>query len=87
MLISHPTKVGYRDSGTSYKQAGVMKNNASYSIIEGLETRIAPAAIFTFTDADGDLVTVETSKGTNTELNAAISSMASAHKFGKLISA
>jgi hypothetical protein len=38
--------------------------------IELLETRIAPAAIFTYTDFDGDKVTVKTSKGTNTDLAA-----------------
>ncbi len=38
--------------------------------IEPLETRIAPAAVFTFTDTDGDLVTVKTSKGTNADLGA-----------------
>ena len=31
------------------------------SILEILESRIAPAAIFTFSDADGDLIKVETS--------------------------
>jgi len=40
------------------------------SLIEVLETRIAPAAVFTFTDVDGDLVTLKTSKGTNADLAA-----------------
>jgi hypothetical protein len=31
--------------------------------IEPLEARITPAAVVTFTDVDGDLVTVKTSKG------------------------
>lgn len=39
--------------------------------IEPLETRIAPAAVFTFTDTDGDKVTVKTSKGTDADLAAA----------------
>lgn len=34
-------------------------------MIESLESRIAPAAVFKFTDVDGDLVTVKTTKGTN----------------------
>ncbi len=38
------------------------------SCIELLETRIAPAAVFTFTDTDGDRVTITTSKGTNADL-------------------
>jgi hypothetical protein len=42
------------------------------STIEPLESRIAPAAVFTFTDVDGDTVTVKTSKGTNVDLVAAI---------------
>ena len=40
-------------------------------MIEPLEARIAPAAVFTFTDPDGDRVTVKTSKGTNADLAAA----------------
>ena len=40
------------------------------SAIEPLESRVAPAAVFTFTDVDGDLVTVKTSKGTNAQLGA-----------------
>jgi hypothetical protein len=40
--------------------------------IEPLEPRIAPAAVFSFTDADGDLVTVKSSKGTNAQLEAAL---------------
>ena len=40
--------------------------------IEILEARIAPAAVFVFTDVDGDTVTVKTSKGTNAELSAAL---------------
>lgn len=38
------------------------------STIEVLELRIAPAAVFTFTDVDGDDVTIRTSKGTNADL-------------------
>ena len=41
-------------------------------LIESLEPRIAPAAVFTYTDVDGDLVTVKTSKGTNADLAAII---------------
>ena len=40
--------------------------------IEPLEPRIAPAAVFTFTDVDGDIVTVKTSKGTNADLAAVL---------------
>ena len=36
-------------------------------LIEALESRIAPAAVFTFTDVDGDKVTVNISKGANTD--------------------
>jgi hypothetical protein len=39
--------------------------------IEPLETRIAPAAVFTFTDVDGDLVKITTSLGSNADLAAA----------------
>lgn len=42
------------------------------SQIEPLEARIAPAALVTFTDLDGDLVTVKTSKGTLGELQFAV---------------
>ncbi len=45
--------------------------NPILSRIEPLESRIAPAAIFTFTDPDGDTVTVKTSKGGNGDLAAA----------------
>ena len=40
----------------------------THSIVETLEARIAPAAVFTLTDVDGDAVTVKTSKGTNAQL-------------------
>jgi hypothetical protein len=40
-------------------------------MIEILETRIAPAAVVTFTDVDGDLVTITASKGTKAQLEAA----------------
>jgi len=46
--------------------------SAFSSSIEPLESRIAPAAVFTFTDVDGDRVTVKTSKGTNDQLAAVI---------------
>src|SRR5688572_11740848 len=36
--------------------------------LELLEARIAPAAVFSFTDADGDTVTVKTSAGTSEHL-------------------
>ncbi len=39
---------------------------------EILEARIAPAAVLTFTDTDGDLVTVSASKGTGTDLHAVV---------------
>jgi hypothetical protein len=48
-----------------------MNHNTSNSIVEALESRIVPAAVFTFTDVDGDAVTVKTSKGTNADLSAA----------------
>jgi hypothetical protein len=41
-----------------------------YSFPEPLEARIAPAAVFTYTDIDGDDVTIKTSKGTNADLQA-----------------
>ena len=40
------------------------------SYVELLESRIAPAAIYHFTDVDGDLVTIKTSKGTDAQLAA-----------------
>lgn len=43
------------------------------SSLEILETRIAPAAVFTFTDADGHDVTITSSKGTPAQLQAALS--------------
>lgn len=39
---------------------------------EALEARVVPAAVFTFTEADGDIVTVSTSLGTNADLAAGI---------------
>jgi hypothetical protein len=41
-----------------------------HSAPEILEARIAPAAIFTFVDTDGDNVTVSSTKGTNAQLAA-----------------
>ena len=40
--------------------------------IEPLESRIAPAAVFKFTDVDGDAVTIATSKGVNADLAAIV---------------
>lgn len=37
-------------------------------MIEALEARIAPAAVFTYTEPDGDKVTVKTSRGTDADL-------------------
>ncbi|HEX8297415.1 MAG TPA: hypothetical protein VF593_14010 [Chthoniobacteraceae bacterium] len=37
---------------------------------EPLEARIAPAGVFTYTDLDGDLVTIKTSQGSNADLAA-----------------
>lgn len=50
-----------------------MKTTRSHSTtsFELLESRIAPAAVFTFTDVDGDQVTIKTSRGTNADLAAA----------------
>ncbi len=42
------------------------------TILETLEDRIAPAGVVTFTDIDGDLVTVKSSKGTSNDLLAAL---------------
>jgi len=42
----------------------------AFSSIEPLESRIAPAAIFSFTDVDGDRVKIVVSKGTNADLAA-----------------
>lgn len=47
-------------------------SDRNISRIETLEARIAPAAVFVFTDVDGDTVTVKTSKGTNADLAAAL---------------
>lgn len=44
----------------------------SFSSIEPLEARIAPAAVVMITDIDGDTVSVKTSKGTNAQLTAAL---------------
>jgi hypothetical protein len=41
-------------------------------MIEPLELRSAPAAVFTYTDVDGDAVTIKPSKGTNAELEAVV---------------
>lgn len=60
--------VGFRGS----PQRAGMKSNRSNSAIESLETRIAPAGIFTFQDVDGDAVTIKTSKGTNAQLEAVL---------------
>jgi hypothetical protein len=40
----------------------------TFPALELLEPRIAPAAVFTFTDVDGDAVTVHSSKGDSTDL-------------------
>ncbi len=42
--------------------------NRRSSSLEPLESRIAPAAVITFTDIDGDLVTISSSKGTHDQL-------------------
>ncbi|HEX8310876.1 MAG TPA: hypothetical protein VF614_06145 [Chthoniobacteraceae bacterium] len=44
----------------------------NYSIIETLEARIAPAAVLTLTDVDGDIVTITSSKGTDAQLDKAV---------------
>lgn len=49
-----------------------MIKKSEYSYVEILESRIAPAAMVTFTDVDGDTVLVKTSKGTNADLLAAL---------------
>jgi hypothetical protein len=41
-------------------------------MIEPLESRIAPAAIVSFTETDGDKITVQTSKGTQAQLEDAL---------------
>jgi hypothetical protein len=41
-------------------------------MIEPLEARIAPAAIVSFTETDGDKITVQTSKGTKAQLEDAL---------------
>ena len=40
--------------------------------LEALEDRIAPAGLVSFTDSDGDVVQVKTSKGTNSDLQNAL---------------
>ncbi len=46
--------------------------NTELSFLETLEDRIAPAAVTTFTDIDGDTVQVSSSKGTKADLDAAL---------------
>ncbi|HZJ15818.1 MAG TPA: hypothetical protein VFD27_12265, partial [Chthoniobacteraceae bacterium] len=41
------------------------------SSLEPLESRIAPSAVFTFTDVDDDIAQITSSKGTNVDLMAA----------------
>ncbi|HEX8297078.1 MAG TPA: hypothetical protein VF593_12305 [Chthoniobacteraceae bacterium] len=41
-------------------------------MIESLENRIAPAAVISFTEVDGDKVTIKTSKGTSAALDAIV---------------
>lgn len=41
-------------------------------VLESLESRLALAAVVTFTDIDGDVVTAKTSKGTNADLATAL---------------
>src|SRR5262245_1098778 len=48
-----------------------MKNH-SFSAVELLEPRIAPAAVLTFTDVDGDLAKIISSKGSKADLEAAM---------------
>lgn len=52
-------------------------------MIEILESRIAPAAVYTYVDAGGDKVTIKTSKGTNAELAAELA-MAGSFQGGQL---
>jgi hypothetical protein len=58
---SPPSHESFRSnqSSNAHHCARIMKTHS----IEPLESRVAPAAIVTFTDVDGDLVTVKTSKG------------------------
>ena len=51
------------------------------NFIEPLESRIAPAAVLTYTDLDGDKVTVTSSAGTNAELTSAAHFVADSHGF------
>jgi hypothetical protein len=44
--------------------------------IEPLEARIAPAAVLTLMDIDGDIVTITSSKGTDAQLDAAVQRVA-----------
>ena len=46
--------------------------NQTLPFLEMLEPRIAPAAVLTFTDVDGDTIKIVTSKGTNAELAAVV---------------
>src|SRR5688572_23147167 len=50
-------------------------SSALYCSIEPLEARIAPARL-SLIDVDGDLITITTTKGTDAELDAAVSSFA-----------
>lgn len=51
-----------------------MKNH-SFSAVEPLEPRIAPAAVLTFIDVDGDVVKITSSKGSKAALEAAVSTV------------
>src|SRR5450432_2475492 len=42
----------------------------NFATIEPLEARIAPAAIYSFLDVDGDKVTIKSSKGNNSDFQA-----------------
>jgi hypothetical protein len=53
-----------------------MRSNVRPAAVELLESRIAPAAVFTFSDVDGDFVTIKTSRGTDAELAAIVTAAA-----------
>lgn len=68
---------GYGEDASSLKKMPLRQRSPSgircaefspFTMIESLEARIAPAALISFTEIDGDLITIKTNKGTNGDL-------------------
>ena len=62
--------VGRRSRSAAFQASRAMRFALR---VETLESRLTPAAVFTYTDVDGDSVTVRTNRGTDAELAAIIS--------------